>query len=51
MATVKENKNGKVISFRFTICLERDVRGRQIAALQIVSPAGNAERAIDHACG
>ena len=39
MATVKENKkNGKVISYRFTICLERNVRGRQIAALQMSPP-------------
>ena len=31
MANIRENKkNGKVISFRFTICLERDVRGKQI---------------------
>ena len=31
MANIRENKkNGKVISFRFTVCLERDVRGKQI---------------------
>lgn len=31
MANFRENKkNGKVISFRFTVCLERDVRGKQI---------------------
>ncbi len=31
MANIRENKkNGKVISFRFTVCLKRDVRGKQI---------------------
>ena len=31
MANFRENKkNGKVISFRFIVCLERDVRGKQI---------------------
>lgn len=31
MANIRENKkNGKVISFRFIVCLERDVRGKQI---------------------
>ena len=31
MANIRENtKNGKVISYRFTACMERDVRGRQI---------------------
>ena len=31
MANIRENKkNGKVISFRFTVCLERDVHGKQI---------------------
>ena len=31
MANIRENKkNGKTISFRFTVCLERDVRGIQI---------------------
>ena len=31
MASIKENKkNGKTVSFRFTVCLERDIRGKQI---------------------
>lgn len=31
MATIKENKkNGKTVSYRFTVCLERDIRGKQI---------------------
>lgn len=31
MAGIKENKkNGKTVSFRFTACLERDIRGKQI---------------------
>ena len=31
MANIRENtKNGKVISYRFTACVARDVRGRQI---------------------
>ena len=31
MANIRENKKtGKVISFRFIVCLERDVRGKQI---------------------
>lgn len=31
MASIRENqKNGKTISYRFIVCLERDVRGKQI---------------------
>ena len=31
MANIRENtKNGKVISYRFIACMERDVRGKQI---------------------
>ena len=31
MANIRENrKNGKIISFRFTVCLDRDARGKQI---------------------
>ena len=31
MANIRENKkNSKIISFRFIVCLERDVRGKQI---------------------
>ena len=31
MANIRENtKNGKVISYRFTACMERDVRGKQV---------------------
>lgn len=31
MASIRENqKNGKTVSYRFTVCLDRDVRGKQI---------------------
>ena len=31
MANIRENtKNGKVISYRFTVCLDRDAQGKQI---------------------
>lgn len=31
MAAIRENKkNGKTVSYRFTVCLERDIRGKQI---------------------
>ena len=31
MATIRENKkNGKTVSFRFIVCLERDTQGKQI---------------------
>ena len=31
MANIRENKrNGKIISFRFTACLERDAEGKQV---------------------
>ena len=31
MAAIRENKkNGKIVSYRFTTCLERDARGKQI---------------------
>ena len=31
MASIRENKKkGKTVSYRFTACLERDVRGKQI---------------------
>lgn len=31
MATIRENqKNGKIISYRFTVCLERDTSGKQV---------------------
>ena len=31
MAAIRENKkNGKIISYRFTLCLERDAQGKQI---------------------
>ncbi len=31
MANIRENKrNGKTVSFRFTVCLERDAQGKQI---------------------
>ena len=31
MANIRENKkNGKTVSYRFTACMERDVRGKQV---------------------
>ena len=31
MANIRENKkNGKIISYRFTVCLERDAQGKQV---------------------
>ena len=31
MANIRENKkNGKTVSYRFTVCLERDARGKQV---------------------
>lgn len=57
MANIRENtKNGKIISYRFTACMERDVRGRQIrkyttwtppAGLTAVKAKKAAERAAD----
>lgn len=57
MANIRENtKNGKVISYRFTACMERDVRGRQIrkyttwtppAGLTTAKAKKAAERAAD----
>lgn len=57
MANIRENtKNGKVISYRFTACMERDVRGRQIrkyttwmppAGLTAAKAKKAAERAAD----
>lgn len=57
MANIRENrKNGKIISFRFTVCLDRDARGKQIRryttwkAPEDLSPAKArkaAERAAD----
>lgn len=31
MANIRENKkNGKTVSYRFTVCLERDAQGKQV---------------------
>lgn len=31
MASIRENKkNGKTVSYHFTVCLDRDIRGKQI---------------------
>ena len=31
MANIRENKkNGKTVSFRFTVCLERNTQGKQV---------------------
>ena len=45
MANIRENtKNGKVVSYRFTVCLERDTQGKQLviplAALHIIGWLG-----------
>lgn len=57
MANIRENtKNGKIISYRFIACMERDVRGRQIrkyttwmppAGLTAAKAKKAAERAAD----
>lgn len=55
MANIRENKkNGKVISFRFTVCLERDVRGKQIRKYTTWTPpegmtAAKARKAAERA--
>ena len=39
MASIKENrKKGKVISFRFTVCLGRDAEGKQIRKYKTWTP-------------
>ena len=39
MANIRENtKNGKVVSYRFTACMERDVRGKQVRKYTTWSP-------------
>ena len=57
MAAIRENKkNGKIISYRFTLCLERDAQGKQIRRYTTWTPPENltpakakkaAERAAD----
>ena len=55
MTIIRENtKNGKVISYRFTACMERDVRGRQIRKYTTWTPpagltAAKAKKAADRA--
>lgn len=55
MANIRENtKNGKIISYRFTACMERDVRGRQIRKYTTWMPpagltAAKAKRAAERA--
>ena len=55
MANIRENtKNGKVISYRFTACMERDVRGRQIRKYTTWTPpagltAAKAKKAAERA--
>ena len=55
MANIRENtKNGKIISYRFTACMERDVRGRQIRKYTTWTPpagltAAKAKKAAERA--
>ena len=55
MANIRENKkNGKIISFRFIVCLERDVRGKQIRKYTTWTPpegmtAAKAKKAAERA--
>ncbi len=40
MANIRENtKNGKVVSYRFTACMERDVRGKQVRKYTTWTPS------------
>lgn len=55
MANIRENKkNGKTVSYRFTVCLERDARGKQVRKYTTwmlpegLTPA-KAKRAAEHA--
>lgn len=42
MASIRENrKNGKVVSYRFTVCLERDAEGKQIRKYLTWTPPVN----------
>lgn len=55
MANIRENKkNGKTVSYRFTVCLERDARGKQVRKYTTwMPPEGltpvKAKRAAGHA--
>ena len=55
MANIRENtKNGKVISYRFIACMERDVRGKQIRKYTTWTPpegmtAAKAKKAAERA--
>ena len=55
MANIRENKkNGKIISFRFIVCLVRDVRGKQIRKYTTWTPpegmtAAKAKKAAERA--
>lgn len=55
MANIRENKkNGKTVSYRFTVCLERDARGKQVRKYATwMPPEGltpvKAKRAAEHA--
>ena len=55
MANIRENvKNGKVVSYRFTACMERDVRGKQIRKYTTWTPptgltAAKAKKAAERA--
>lgn len=40
MASIRENKrNGRVVSYRFTVCLERDAQGKQVRRYTTWTPA------------
>ena len=42
MVTIRENrKNGKVVSYCFTACLERDARGKQVRKYTTWIPSGD----------
>ena len=42
MASIRENrKNGKVISYQFVVCLERNAEGKQIRKYQTWTPPSN----------
>ncbi len=55
MANIRENKkNGKTVSYRFTVCLERDARGKQVRKYTTWMPPegltpAKAKRAAEHA--
>ena len=55
MANIRENKkNGKTVSYRFTVCLERDAQGKQVRKYTTWTPSegltpAKAKRAAERA--